>query len=45
MPKLVFVDNIEDLTIENNNYRNVIFTTKDKKMQLVLMSLKPMQEI
>lgn len=45
MPKLVFVDNIEDLTIENNNYRNVIFTSKDNKMQLVLMSLKPMEEI
>lgn len=34
--------NIEKETIENENYRNVIFTGK---FQLVLMSLKPGEEI
>ncbi len=34
---------IEDLTLRNNNYRKVIST--GKYQQLVLMSLKPLQEI
>ncbi len=45
MPGLAFVDNIEELTVENTYYRNVLFTTKDKQMQLVLMSIKPGEEI
>ena len=39
----IFVDDIEKLTLKNNNYRKVINTTK--KSQLVLMSLKPLEEI
>ena len=35
--------NIEKLTLKNKNYRQVIETTKN--MQLVLMRLKPMEEI
>jgi mannose-6-phosphate isomerase-like protein (cupin superfamily) len=35
--------NIKNLTISNNAYRNVIQTSKH--MQLVLMSLKPLEEI
>ncbi len=38
-----FVDNIEKLTLENNNFRKVIFTTNNS--QLVLMSLLPGEEI
>lgn len=34
---------LSKLTLENNNYRKVITTTKH--MQLVLMSLKPKEEI
>jgi hypothetical protein len=33
---------LNKLTLENNNYRKVINTTK--KQQLVLMSLKPKEE-
>lgn len=35
--------NIEKLTLKNKNYRKVIETTKT--MQLVLMRLKPLEEI
>jgi mannose-6-phosphate isomerase-like protein (cupin superfamily) len=42
---LVFVENIEELTQTNNDYRNVLYTSADQKMQLVLMSLKPKEEI
>jgi mannose-6-phosphate isomerase-like protein (cupin superfamily) len=45
MPGLAFVDNIEELTLENPYYRNVLYTTPDNNMQLVLMSLKPGEEI
>ena len=45
MPGLAFVDNIEELTLENIYYRNVLYTTKDREMQLVLMSLKSGVEI
>ncbi|HEY0668998.1 MAG TPA: cupin domain-containing protein [Sphingobacteriaceae bacterium] len=38
-----FTTNIEKATIENNNYRKVLYT--GKHMQLVLMSLKPGEEI
>lgn len=40
---MTFRGNIENLTINNNNYRKVIHTTKN--MQLVLMSLLPGEEI
>jgi mannose-6-phosphate isomerase-like protein (cupin superfamily) len=40
-----FINNIEELTINNKNYRNVIYTSPNKKMQLVLMSLKPNEKI
>lgn len=39
----VFNVNIEELTKKNNNYRQVLYT--DKKIQLVIMSIKPNQEI
>ncbi len=38
-----FVENIEELTLENKNFRKVIFTTNNS--QLVLMSLLPGEEI
>lgn len=43
--KNVFIDNIEKLSVNNNNYREVLYTTNNKNMQLVLMSLKPKEEI
>ncbi|NYT86019.1 cupin domain-containing protein [Pollutimonas harenae] len=38
-----FVQNIEKLTIENDNFRKVLYT--GKHMQLVLMTLQPGEEI
>lgn len=38
-----FVDDIEDLTEDNTYFRKVIHT--EQHMQLVLMSLKPLEEI
>ncbi|MFA5000215.1 MAG: cupin domain-containing protein [Patescibacteria group bacterium] len=38
-----FNDNIEKLTLENENFRRVLYTGKNS--QLVLMSLKPNEEI
>lgn len=38
-----FVQNIEKLTVENNNFRKVLYTSKHS--QLVLMSLAPNEEI
>lgn len=38
-----FLGNIEKLTLENNNFRQVLFT--GQHTQLVLMSLAPNQEI
>ena len=35
--------NIEKATLENDNYRKVLYTSKHS--QLVLMSLKPKEEI
>ena len=41
----IFFDNIEKDTIENNNYRHVLYTGPDRNLQLVVMSLKPKEEI
>lgn len=41
-PKL-YIKNIDTETIENTNYRHVVFT--GEHLQLVLMSLQPEQEI
>jgi mannose-6-phosphate isomerase-like protein (cupin superfamily) len=38
-----YIENIEKLTIENDNFRKVLYTGKTS--QLVLMSLKPSEEI
>lgn len=38
-----FVDDIEDLTEDNSNFRQVVYT--GKHVQLVLMSLRPGEEI
>jgi mannose-6-phosphate isomerase-like protein (cupin superfamily) len=38
-----YVQNIEDLTAKNENFRHVLYTTKQS--QLVLMALKPKGEI
>lgn len=38
-----YKDNIEKLTLENNNFRKVLYT--GSHMQLVLMSLKPLEDI
>ncbi|MEX1063762.1 MAG: cupin domain-containing protein [Candidatus Paceibacterota bacterium] len=38
-----YVDNIERLTLENNNFRKVLYTAKHS--QLVVMSLKPGEDI
>lgn len=38
-----FVQNLEELTAQNSNFRKVIYTAKHS--QLVLMSLKPSEEI
>lgn len=39
----IFVDNIEELTLGNTNFRKVLSTNGHS--QLVLMSLKPMEDI
>lgn len=39
----VFVGNIEDITVQNENYREVLFTTSTQ--QLVIMSLLPNEQI
>lgn len=38
-----FLSNIEQETLRNQNYRKVLFTTKNE--QLVLMNLRPKEEI
>ena len=38
-----YKDDIEKLTVENNNFRKVLYT--GEQMQLVLMSLKPGEDI
>lgn len=38
-----YTDNIEDRTLENSNFRKVLYT--GKFMQLVVMSLKPSEDI
>lgn len=40
---LPYHDNIEKSTLENKNYRQVLYTTS--KMQLVLMSIRPGEDI
>lgn len=44
----LYTNNIHEITLANTSYRNVIYTTdknSDSSMQLVLMSLKPREEI
>jgi mannose-6-phosphate isomerase-like protein (cupin superfamily) len=38
-----YVENIENLALENENFRTVLYTAKNS--QLVVMSLKPGEEI
>ena len=38
-----YLENIEELTLENNNFRKVLYTATN--CQLVIMSLKPGEEI
>ncbi|MDP3994192.1 MAG: cupin domain-containing protein [Candidatus Doudnabacteria bacterium] len=38
-----YIDNIEKITLENENFRKVLYTAKHS--QLVVMSLKPGEEI
>ena len=38
-----FVDDIEDLTEQNSNFRRVLYT--GRKLQLVLMAIEPGEEI
>jgi mannose-6-phosphate isomerase-like protein (cupin superfamily) len=38
-----FIANIEKITLENENFREVLYTTKN--VQLVLMSIPPQEEI
>jgi len=38
-----FIKNIEDLTVKNNDFRQVLYTAKN--CQLVIMSLKPKEDI
>jgi mannose-6-phosphate isomerase-like protein (cupin superfamily) len=40
---MTYLDNIETETLENDNFRKVLFT--GKHMQLVVMSLKPGEDI
>jgi len=43
---MAFVVNIEDETLNNKNYRKVLYTSSNLKgMQLVVMNLKPEEEI
>ena len=42
-PDLPFKADIEHMTLQNTNYRKVLYTTKN--LQLVLMSLLPKEEI
>jgi mannose-6-phosphate isomerase-like protein (cupin superfamily) len=37
--------NIEKETVDNVNYRKVLYTSPTKRLQLVVMSLKPNEEI
>jgi len=43
MPKKIFKGNIEQLSKNNKFYRNVLYT--NRKQQLVIMSLLPLEEI
>ena len=41
----IFYDDVEKSAIRNDYFRNVQYTTPDKHMQVVYMSLKPREEI
>jgi len=41
----IYIKNIEKNTINNKNYRNVVGTCSSDGLQVVLMSLKPTEEI
>jgi mannose-6-phosphate isomerase-like protein (cupin superfamily) len=43
IPMKGYITNIEKLSLENKNFRKVLYTAKNS--QLVLMSLKPREEI
>jgi len=38
---LTYHDNIEKITLNETNYRNVLYTSPSKNLQLVTMSIKP----
>lgn len=38
-----YIQNIEDITVKNNNFRQVLYTARN--CQLVVMALKPKEEI
>lgn len=41
----MYYDNIEKSTLNNSNFRQVIYTSPKRDFQLVLMSLKPNEDI
>lgn len=41
----IFYDDIEHSTMENDYFRKVMYTTDDKHMQVVYMSIKPREDI
>lgn len=41
----MFSGNIESLTLNNTDYRRVLFTSPNRKTQLVIMSLQPKEDI
>ena len=41
----IFFDDIEQSAYENNYFRNVVYTPPDERMQFVLMTLQPREEI
>jgi mannose-6-phosphate isomerase-like protein (cupin superfamily) len=43
MKKSGYIENIEQITIANDNFRKVLYT--DERLQLVVMSLLPKEEI
>lgn len=43
--KVGIVVNIEKESLKNKNYRKVLYTSPENRSQLVLMSLKPLEEI
>ena len=45
MNNFFYISDIESTTLKNEDYRRVLYTTKSKHEQLVLMSLLPGEEI